>query len=193
MERLCVRDVSDTDRDNLSRRFKRFDEERYDKSNLEKFQYFIYQKDSCDSKKPNHDKYCQRFTSWSDIKSVALIPICYNNNTDAIYGIFKLYSNKNYHFTDTKKVFARLAVEKISNLVIRKKYDYFISQIVLPLKKLSSRYGVFFVTGKVGKICVQLNTFIMNAAISYYSGSSPMQTALLTLLFSNSHISSLFP
>ena len=45
-----------------------------------------------------------------------------------------------------------------------------LKQVVLPLKKLSSRYGVFFVTGKVGKISVQLHTFIMNAAISYYSG-----------------------
>ena len=58
-----------------------------------------------------------------------------------------------------------------------------LKQVVLPLKKLSSRYGVFFVTGKVGKISVQLHTFIMNAAISCYSGSSCKQTALLTLLF----------
>ena len=58
-----------------------------------------------------------------------------------------------------------------------------LKQVVLPLKKLNSRYGVFFVTGKVGKISVQLHTFIMNAAISCYSGSSCKQTALLTLRF----------
>ena len=58
-----------------------------------------------------------------------------------------------------------------------------LKQVVLPLKKLSSRYGVFFVTGKVGKISIQLHTFIMHAAILFHTTVETLVSRQLYLLY----------
>ena len=72
----------------------------------------------------------------SDIKEVLLLPLMHSGY---LIGICKIYSNRINHFKAQKINFCTNFLKKAIPVILRKKMDYFVSQIVKPISLVNSK------------------------------------------------------